>query len=819
MRYRHVLRRLARTPGFTIVTVLTLALGIGANSAIFSVIEGVLLKPLPYPDSGQLVGLWHTAPGVHIDELNMAPSLYFTYREQSRSFRDVGLWDTDSDSVTGHGEPEQTPSLDVTDGTLPMLGAQPAMGRLFSLKDCQNGSPGTVILTYGYWQSHFGGAASAIGQSLMINGRPHEIIGVLPRSFRFLDYKPQIILPYQFDRANVHLGQFSFDGMARLKPGVSIAQANADVARLIPIALSSFPAPSGYSAKMFSEARIMPTLRPLLRDVTGDIGQTLWLIMGTIGIVLLIACANVANLLLVRAGGRQQELAVRAALGARWSEIARELMIESLTLGLLGGLAGLGLAYAALRLLTAIGPAHLPRLGDIAIDAPVLLFTLIISLTVGALFGLIPVVKYAGPPLASSLRGGGRNSSQSRERHRARSVLVVAQVALAMVLLIAAGLTIRSFQALHTVQPGFTRPEQIQTLRIFIPEAQVHDSVLVAHQQQEILNRIQAIPGVSSAGLSSVVPLDGSGWHDPIYAQDKTYAESTLPPIRRFVFVSPGLLNTMGSSLVAGRDFTWTDVFQRRPVAMVSENVARELWQTPAAALGKRIRQSTTNAWREVVGVVANERPDGLDRPAASSAYWPLLMEGFNDPSEPLFIARGTAVMIRSSRAGSESFLNEVRSAIWSVNPNLPLANVRTMQDVYEKSMARTSFTLVMLAIAGGMALALGMIGLYGTISYSVAQRTREIGIRIAMGAQQHTLTGMFLQHGLVLSAIGVACGLVGAAGVTRAMKSLLFEVRPLDPLTYTLAPAALIAAALLASYLPALRATAVDPIEALRAD
>ena len=403
----------------------------------------------------------------------------------------------------------------MTDGTLPLLGVRPALGRLFSLKDCQTGSPGTVILTYGYWQSHFGGAASAIGQSLMINARPREIIGVLPQSFRFLDYKPQLIMPYQLDRANVHLGQFSFSGMARLKLGVTIAQANADVARMIPIAMSSFPPPPGYSAKMFSEARIAPILRPLLRDVTGDIGDTLWILMGTIGIVLLIACANVANLLLVRAGGRQQELAVRAALGASWGEIARELMTESLILGAFGGVFGLGLAYAGLRLLVAMAPAHLPRLGDISIDGPVLLFTLVVSLVAGALFGAIPVLKYAGPHLASELRGGGRALSQSRERHRARSVLVVAQVALAMVLLIAAGLTIRSFQALHGVQPGFTRPDQIQTLRIFIPQAQIKEPVEVARQQQEILNRVAAIPGVASVGLTTVVPLDGMGWHDP----------------------------------------------------------------------------------------------------------------------------------------------------------------------------------------------------------------------------------------------------------------------------------------------------------------
>jgi predicted permease len=817
MRYRHVVRRLLRTPGFTLVTALTLALGIGSNAAIFSVIEGVLLKPLPYPHSEQLVGLWHTAPKLNIPEIDMAPSLYFTYREQGRAFADIGLYDTDSDSITGHGDPEQVDSIDVTDGTLPLLGVRPALGRLFTATDCQTSAPRTVLLTYGYWQSHFGGSASAIGQKLMINGTPREIVGVLPQSFRFLDFKPQIVMPYRFDRATVTLGNFSYSGLARIKPGVTIEQANADIRRLIPIAMSAFPPPQGYSAAMFSSAGLAPILRPLLRDVTGDIGDTLWIVMGTIGIVLLIACANVANLLLVRAGGRQQELAVRAALGANWGEIARELMAESLTLGLLGGVFGLGLAFAGLRFLVWLAPAHLPRLGDIAIDGPALLFTLAISLAAGALFGCVPVLKYAGPHLATSLRGGGRSSSSSRERHRARNVLVAAQVALALVLLIAAGLTIRSFQALHGVQPGFAHPEQLETARLYIPDAHAKEAVMVTRQQQDILTRVAAIPGVASVGMTSMIPLDGMGWHDPIYAQDKTYVESALPPIRKFKFHSPGLLATMGTPLVAGRDFTWSDTFDARPVALVCESLARELWQTRTAALGKRIRTSTKGPWREVIGVVADTRDDGIDKPAASSVYFPLMNKDFG--GDGLSSTRSAALIVRTGRVGEKGLLEEIQRAIWAVNPNLPLANVRTMQQIYEKSMARTSFTLVMLAIAGGMALLLGMIGLYGTISYAVAQRTREIGIRMAMGAQRRTLAGMFLRHGLLLTVIGIACGLAGAAAVTRAMTSLLFEVKPLDPLTFALAPIALIGAAALASILPALRATSIDPIEALRAD
>jgi predicted permease len=486
---------------------------------------------------------------------------------------------------------------------------------------------------------------------------------------------------------------------------------------------------------------------------------------------------------------------------------------------LLGGAVGTGLAYGGLRLLVWMAPASLPRLGDIAIDGPALLFTLAISLAAGALFGVIPVVKYAGPHLALGLRGGGRGFSQSRERHRARNILVAAQVALATVLLIAAGLTIRTFQALRNVAPGFTRPEQIQTLRIYIPNAQVSDPLKAARQMQDIISRAASIPGVTAAGLRSVVPLDGSGWHDPIFAQDKPAMESTLPPLRWFIFVTPGLFEAMGNTVVAGRAFTWSDIFEDHPVAMVSENMARELWQSPAAALGKRIRHSTKSEWREVIGVVGDQRDEGLDKPALSSVYFPLFMKNFDSESDAPFVARGMTVMIRTPRAGTGDLMNEVRRAIWSVNPNLPLASVRTMQEVYSKSMARTSFTLVMLGIAGAMALALGMTGIYGVIAYSVGQRTREIGIRMAMGAQQSALTGMFLRHGLVLSAIGAACGLIGAAALTRVMQPLLFGVKPLDPMTYALAPVALVAAALLASYLPALKAALVDPLEALRAE
>ena len=817
MGLKHVLRRLLRLPMFTALTVVTLGLGIGANSAIFSVIDGVLLKPLPYRQAGELLAVNHAAPGVNLPNAGIAAFLYYTYRDEARSFQDIGMWNMETTSVTGLAEPEEIISLDVTDGVLPILGIQPALGRLFTKTDDSPDGGKTVILTHGYWRAKFGGEPSAIGRTLVLDGRSHEIIGVLPETFRFLDRRPAIVLPLQLDRSKTFLGQFNFRGIARLKPGVTIPEASADVGRLIPVALTRYPAFPGFNAKMFEEARLAPLVQPLKQSVTGDLGTVLWLLMGMVGMVLLIACANVANLLLVRVEGRQHELSIRAALGAGRGQIARELLLESVTLGVLGGVVGLGLAFAALKLLVAIAPANLPRMDQIAIDGSVLLFTLLVSILAGALFGAIPVLKYAGPRVGTALRSEGRALTHSRERHRARSTLVVVQVALALVLLIGSGLMIRTFQALKQVKPGFDRPDQVQTLRISIPSTLVRDPVAAVRMEQSILDRIAAIAGVRAAGLTTVVPLDNDRWQDPVFAEDHTYTDTQIPRLRTFKFISPGLLATMGNTLVAGRDFTWTDLYDKRPVAMVSENLARELWQEPSAAIGKRIRESLKAPWREVVGVVGDERDDGLDQKAPTIVLWPIMMENFT--SEPTFVRRSLAYIVRSSRTGSRELVNEISGAVWSVNPNLPVADVKTLQEVYDKSLARTSFTLVMLAIAGGMALLLGVAGIYGVIAYSVSQRTREIGIRLALGARNEEVTGMFVRHGARLAALGIVCGVAVALALTRLMSSMLFDVSPIDPLTYGGVSLGLAAAAVLAAYVPARRATMVDPVEALRAE
>ena len=815
---KHVVRRLLKSPVFTVVTLVTLAVGIGANTAIFSVVSGVLLKPLPFPEPDQLVAIWLTAPGINLKEVNASPATYFTFREEGQVFQDIGLWSGGAVSVTGNAEPERADALFVTDGTLPILGVQPALGRLFSRQDDTPRNPETAMLSYGYWQRRFGGETTVIGRRILVDGRAREVIGVLPQGFRFMNQAPSVILPLQFDRNRVFIGNFSYQAVARLKPGMTVSQANADVARMLPMMLQRFPPAPGVSLKMFEDVRLGPSVRLLKNDVVGDIGKVLWVLMGTVGIVLFIACANVANLLLVRAEGRQQELAIRTALGASWSQIARELLLESATLGVVGGALGVGLAYGALRLLKATGPANLPRLDEIGIDPTVLLFAAAISLVAGLLFGLLPVFRYAGRNVDTALREGGRTASEGRQRHVARSTLVVVQVALSLVLLVSSGLMIRTFRALKQVQPGFTAAEEILTLRVSIPEAQVREPERVVRMYEEMMWKIAAIPGVRSVGLSSSITMDGNTSGDPLFPEDRPYVEGQqLPPIRRFKYIVPGFFETMGNPLLAGRDLTWTDLHEKRHVVLVSENLAREYWKSPEAAIGKRVRETLKAPWREIVGVVGNERDNGVHEKAPGIVYLPMIVR--ESYGNPVMVRRGLAFAIRSGRTGSASFLQEVRQAVWSVNPDLPIASVRTVKEIYDRSLARTSFTLVMLAIAAGMALLLGVVGIYGVISYSVSQRTREIGIRIALGAPQERIRRMFVVHGLLLAGIGVGCGLGAAMALSRVMTALLFEVNPLDPLTYGTVAVVLVMAAFLASYLPARRATGIAPVDALRAE
>ena len=817
---RLVFRRLGKAPLFTAITLVTLAIGIGANTVIFSVVEGVLLKPLDYPHPEQLVGVWHKAPGIGMQKLPSAQYLYFTYREQNRTLDSIGAYNSYSMSVTGDGEPQHVRVFQMTQSVLPMLGVKPALGRLFNSIDDAPNTAETIVITNSYWLQRFGGSTSAIGRTIVADGKPREIIGVLPRGFHILDEEdPAFVLPMKWDRSKVQLGDFDDISIARLKPGVTLAEAQADLNHLMPVANRSFPAPHGFPLSLFEKAQIQTDLHPLKQDVIGNVGDVLWVLMASIAIVLLVACANVANLLLVRVEGRRQELAVRSALGATRGRIAGGILFESMVLGFAGSALGLGVAYAALRVLLAMAPTGLPRLHEIGIDVPVLLFTLGLALLVGLVIGLIPVLKYAGSAINNSLREGGRALSQGRERHRARKALVIVQVALALVLLICSGLMIRTFIALSHVEPGFTDPASIQIFSASIPTTQVSntDSARVVHLQQEMRDKIAAIPGVSSVAFTTFVPLNGTGMYNPLFVQDHLYKEGELPPIRRFRFISPGYFSALGTQMVAGRDLTWDDTYQKRPVVVVSEGLARDNWQSSLNALGKHVRVGNTDDWAEVVGISADTHDDGMDKPAPATVFWPVYLQNFQ--GQKSFVNRTVWYVIRSKRAGAATFMNELQQAVWSVDADLPLANSTTLGRLYTKSMARTSFTLVMLCVAGGMALMLGIIGIYGVISYAVSQRTREIGIRMALGAQRKELTSMFVRQGLVLTGSGVVLGLAAAFLAMRLMSSLLFNVSPADPGTYIAMTVIIGGVAWLACYLPSRRAAAVEPVTALRAE
>jgi putative ABC transport system permease protein len=825
---RYALRSLARRPAFTLAAVVTLAIGIGATTAVFSVVYSVLIKPLPYRDADELVQVRYSAAGY--PSLPSPPSLYFTYRDESRTFASSGLWQPGGITLTGLGAPERVNALRVTDGIFRALGVQPMRGRSFTDGEYEPAAegPAPLILSYAFWQRRFGGDETIIGRQLSsgemllegmdnrLDSRPSQVVGIMPPDFRFLELTPQpdVILALQLSPpAQPVTGEnYNFGSLIRLKPGVTLAEARADVERMLSLWIEAVPVAAR------EENRLTATVRPLKEDLVGSIASTLWVLMGSIGAVLLVACANIANLMLVRADARRQELAVRAALGAGRARIARESLVESLVLGAAGGALGLLLAYLGLKVLVALGPSTLPRLREIGVYSPVLAFAVAVSLASTLLFGSITALKDAlRVDTFNSLVP--RGATTTRERSATRSALVIAQVALALVLTVSAALMIRTFQALRDVDPGFTDPATIQTVRAPIPQA-VFDGpeqrVLVQH---EMLDRIAAIPGVTSAGYTENLPLERFASNTlSIEVEGQSPPVGDTLPSRRNKYVSPGYFETMGTRIIAGRDITWSDIEAGGRVTLISEDFARELAAEPAQALGKRLRVSgNSDVWREVIGVVQRVHETGLYEEAPSIVYWPAFVEeAFGDRA---YAPPNVAFVIRSERAGTASLAAEIRQAIRSVNASVPVAAERTMQDLYSGSLTRTSFALVMLAIAGGMALFLGGIGIYGVIAYVVSQRAREIGIRSALGAEPGQLEKMFLLHGLALSGVGIVFGLVVAAGLGRLMSSVLFGVQPMDPLSYVAAVGVIIAAAALASYVPARRAAAIDPAETLRAE
>lgn len=796
---RYSLRMIRTKPGFSVPALLSLSLGIGANVAIFSVVYAVLIRPLPYPQPEKLVGVFNSAvfSGQVVKDWPLSLGMYSAYKENAKSFEEFGVWTPGAAAINGLGNSEEIPMISMTHGVLRALRVRPYIGRWFSSADEVQGAQNTVILSYKYWQEKFGGDAGVLGRLVVIDFVPHQVIGVMPKDFAFLNLNPSVFLPQSVGRGVPGWNDADHSGIARLKSGVSLAQVNQDVARVLGI----WGAQEGWGKYLIS-LRVKPNIHPLKQDVIGDIGAVLKILMGALALVLLLVCANVANLVQVRAQGRRDEFAIRAALGAGSGQIARQLIIESLTLAALGGALGLSFAYVGLRALVICAPTDLPRVGEISIDAATLSFALCCALSAGILFGFLTILKSGLRSRLQNVRGATLN----REQLRAQNALVVAQVALALVLLVGAGLLVRSFIALSAVRPGFTHPEQIQTVRLFFPEARIREMDRVAQMQAELLHEIAAIPGVTAAGFSTALPLELEYRNgNPVSVENKTPVGG-IAPNRTIKRISPGLFAALGTRLIAGRDFTWDDLLSKRRVAIVSENMARENWTEPRDALGKRLRINGDGQWSVIIGVAENVYNDGVDRPPPGLVYFP-------------GVRRGSSFAIRTSRAGTEGLLKEITAKLHAVDAGLPLAQARTLSDLYRLTMARRSFVLALLGIAAAMAVTLSVIGVYGVLAYAVVQRGREISIRLAIGAEPTTIKVLFLRQGLLLMSIGAAIGLFAARELSPWMAALLFGVQPFDVLTYGISGMVILTAALAASYVPARRAASLNPVEVLRAE
>ncbi len=817
---RHTLRRLRKAPAVTAVVVLTLGIGIGATTAIFSVVKGVLLDPLPYDHPERLVAVWTTAPGLGEDLLPQSVAVNAVYEDEARSFEAVGIWSPQRVSAVVGETPEELSAISVTDGLLRALGAQPLLGRVFTATDIDSAAPDTVLLSYGFWQSRFDGDPDVVGRALQLYGTPVEIIGVMPAGFRILDRSPDLYLSFQYDRARLTVTNFVFQSIGRLREGVSLGEATAELATLMPLAPERYP--GGMTLELMDQAKGGPVLHPLKNDLLGNVGTVLWVVLGGVGLILLVACANVANLLLIRAEGRRRTNAIQTALGCSRVRAAGQILAESLILGILGGLAGLGLADAGISLLLTIAPAGLPRLHEIGLEPGVLLFAVGVSLVAGMLPGLVPLAHGWRVNLVGSLKDGAPGSGAGRDRHRTRNALVVAQIALALVLLVGSGLMVRTFAWLSHVNPGFAHDEEVLTFQLGIPRSDVPNLEDIGAAHEAMARRLEEMSGVVAVGLTTSVPMDHRAGFDPVYVEGFPLPEGQQPPIRRFKWVGGGYPNAIGNPVLAGRPITWDDIRQRARVVMITESIAREFWGEPAKAVGRRISTGFgPGDWREVVGVVGNVLDDGIDRGPVDIVYWPMVMEGFwrETRGDALFAQRAMGYVIRSPRVGTPGFLDEVRDTVWSMHPSRPLTAVRTMADYRRDSMARTSFAMVMLGVAAAVTLLLGVIGIYGVMAYSVGRRTREVGLRMAMGAEPGAVTGMILRQGLVLTGCGVLVGLGAAYGLTRLMTALLVGVSAADPATYALVSVVLIAVASVATYVPARRAARVDPAVALRTE
>jgi putative ABC transport system permease protein len=800
--FRTIARSFRRAPGFFLLAVFTLAVGIGANAAIFTVVNAVLLQPLPYPEPERIMAVSHTAPGLDMEELELSDGTYFILDRDNQSFESLGIFWDGSVTLTGGEEPERVGASGATAGVFSVLRVSPALGRTLQEQDEKPGAEPVVVLSDGLWRRRFAGDQGAVGSTLQVDGVSHRIVGVMPADFRFPTTEVELWVPMTIDPANLQVGSFNYDGIGRLRPGVTSERAAGELSDLVwrvvelPKAL--------ISREMMQTARFATVVGSLRDEIVGEqIRTVLWVLLGSVGVILLIACANVANLFLVRAEGRQREVAVRSALGASRQDIMRLFLGESLALALTGGALGLALAAAGVRVLLALQPEGLPRLEEVAVNGTVVAFTAAVTLTAGLLVGLFAALRFGRPELIPALKEGGRGGTVGRERLRVRSALVIIQVALALILVVSAGLMVKSFWRLRNVDPGID-PGNILTVRLNLPESEYQDPKKTARFVTQLLEKVRTLPGVTSAATVNLLPMDGGGSNNGHVIEDFPLAPGEVPPILATRWVSPDYFKTMGVPLLQGALFTRLDPDAMVREAVVSQALAERFWP----GLGDNPQ------WATIIGVVGSVRDDGLQEDPVEAIYYPMQPQVSFDGT--VGIPRGFNLVVRSE-GDPMRLVAQVRDTVWSLDPNLPLARVRPMAEVVERSMVRTTFTMFLLVVAGAVALALGTVGIYGVISYVVTQRTREIGVRMALGAGRSDIARMVLKEGVGLALAGIVVGLLGAFAVTRLMKALLFDVTPTDPVTFVAVPTLLAAIALFASWVPAQRAASVPPLEAIR--
>ncbi len=815
---RHGLASFARTPGFTVAAVLSLAIGVGVNTAIYSVASALLLHPLPYADADRLAILWNRSPGLGIAEDWFSTAQYFDIRESQQSFEHVAIAIGGNYNLTGDGAaPERVGTIRVSSGVLEMLGARPALGRLFRPDDDRVGAPATAVLSHGTWQRRYGGDPGVIGRRLVLNGQPYDVVGVLPPSFSLpREVLPtlggaensEILLPLPLavDAARIRTAE-DYNILVKRRPGVSVEQAQAELdaltARLVRAHPEAYPPNSGLTFSVV----------PLQEQVVGDVRRSVLVLMGAVVFVLLIACANVANLLLSRGVGRQKEIAVRAAVGASRARIVAQLVGESLVLAALGAVLAVGFAAGSLRWIRGLGASSVPRVGEIAINAEVLLFTLAIAAAAGLLFGLVPALRLSRVDLQSTLKDAGRGSAGASSLWagggNARRLLVVSQLALSVVLLVGAGLLIRSFARLQDVPAGFD-PTGVLTLELTMTGERYSDAVAVREAYRQLWEQLRALPGVTAAGGVTSLPLSQMFAWGPITVEGRT------PPAgEEFInadmrMVGGDYFRAMGIPLLQGRLFDSRDTDLTPRVAVVDARMARDLWpgQDP---IGKRIRTGGLNSstpWITVIGVAGGVKQYTLDSDSRIAMY-------LSDTQYP----RRAMNLVLKSEIPPGILAAAVRDVLQRFDPDLPLYNVRTMSDRVGESLARRRFAMQLLSLFAFVALLLAVIGIYGVMAYLVSQGTRELGIRLALGATPRAVVWLIGRQAATLAGLGVGIGVAAALGLTRFMHSLLFEVDAADPLTFWAIAALLALVATMAGYVPARRAAAIDPAVSLRSE